>query len=1003
MKKRCYISAFLIVFLSLTGCLAAPDTATAVKAAKSIAATRAEQAPVIDGRLDDACWQNAVTVDNFTKYSQQDSPHPEQTAGRICFDEKNIYLAVECEVADMDYFRAQLAQTGNKFYWQRCGNIQVFFDPGNTGEKFYQYCLHPNGTAVANIPHKRGKQIAPTLPRDVTFKSTLTKTGYIIEAAFPLYMFTPQPGGDKTWGFNLVREHDTSGQGTLSSETYSCWHFTQQHGFMTAGYAAELVIDADLSPYYMKTNIQKLPSPEAPEIAIDVDNNTEKDFSGNLTVTVINPDKKTKTHTKPFSLKTGQNNKIALEHTMSQNEAGSIYETVITNAAEQDVYFARTQSFFAKAIIKDVPFKAREMYLKDYPQYCPTETDLIYNGSLYVSPDRALPRGITYAHGEKTNLLYGKEHDLRLCFEFPEGTEVTGLCMGNGEDARNNAYPTVETFTRQGQKWNRYELKLEYIQNLHHSEGIHHAYFKTNLPVGESSKAYYYMTWTGGRQASQEIRVESISVPKVKPPRNMYVGIWSLGPARLKMLCPNFPEDFKSLGLNAIGLTYYGHIDENSDHIKSYYEYGDPIYKAARDNGIYIYYSEFKPHTPEVQYGHPAYWAGKDPDARAVDINGQTLPWGSAYVVCPSYRGKYYKDALKLLTTHEQLKRWPASLFSIDIEMYGGRGTQVCFCDRCLGLFKDWFAENYPYLEYIDPAALNKEVKRSESFYKEEPLVTTKYPGQYYAWTQFKIEQFADMIAGILNTLKDVVGDVRTAPFDEVIFADWGAIYPGILRQEGAMYGPYTNSEAIKIWAVGAYGPAGLLSDPKHTKKLNEYYMTALDKRIMFYDTPPSSLYEPGASSGFATKPERSKYYLLETTMSGATGILIYHYSGVEGKQLAINAEVFGSLRLIDDITTQGKRIKNLSVEGKDMHARGFQIDDERVVLVGDNYVATDYQEAVLTCPVEETVGVYDLLKRKKLGELTPNNNTIKLVIKDLDDRARFLYIGNNWEERLAW
>jgi hypothetical protein len=259
------------------------------------------------------------------------------------------------------------------------------------------------------------------------------------------------------------------------------------------------------------------------------------------------------------------------------------------------------------------------------------------------------------------------------------------------------------------------------------------------------------------------------------------------------------------------------------------------------------------------------------------------------------------------------------------------------------------------------------------------------------------------MIKGIHDTLSEVIGDVRTAPFDDIRFSDWGAIYPDTLQQEGAMYGPYTNDNAISIWAVGAYGPAGLLADPQHSGKLDKYYMTALGKRVQFYDTAPSSLYEPGQSHGFATKPERSKYYLLETVMSGATGILIYHFSGVEGKQLAINAEVFGCFRLIDDLTTKGKRMTDLTIEGKDMHARGFQIGDERVVLVGDHYVATDSQQAILTCPVDKKVDVYDLLKRKKLGELSPRNPRINLEIKDLDDRARFLYIGNNWEKRSNW
>jgi len=970
---------------------------------KNLTATQTDTPPVIDGKLDDACWAKAAKTGLFTRYTQSESVPPEQTSGQVCFDSENIYVAVQCQVTDMDHFRSRLADIGKTFAWKKCGNIQVFFDPGNLGRNRHQFCLHPNGSVMAHIPHRRGTKIEPALPQDVTFKTSLTETGYVMEAAFPFYMFALQKESSPVWGFNLAREHDTSGQYTASGETYSCWNFTQQHGFIDPEHMGTLTMDTDLSPFYLTTKIDQMPRPNDATLAVYVANKTEMDLSGDVTVNAIFSDGKTQTYTKPVSIKADQEKNIILDQSDSPVKTARTYEAIVTNTSGQAVSFVRQQSFYAEAIIKDLPFKSRQLYLDKYPQYCVQEKDLIYNNRLYLSPDRVLPRGITYAHSEKSNLLYCSEQDIRFCFEFPQGTEVTGMCMGNTEDARGHVFPTIEPFTREGEQWNRYELKLQYIQDRHHSEGIHHVYCKTNLPIGQTAKAYYYLTWKNGRQPAQEIQVESIRVPRVKPPRNIYVGIWGLGPGRLKMLCPNFPEDFTSLGLNTIGLTYYGHIDEDSDDIQSYYEFGEPTYQAAREHGLYVLYNSFKPHTPKVQYGHPAYWAARDESARAKNINGQTLPWGAAYVVCPSYRGQYYKEALQLLTTHEQLKRWPASLFNMDIEMYGGRGTQVCFCERCIRLHKDWFSKNYPYLEYIDPVSLNREVKRSENIYTEEATVTTKYPGQYYAWTQFKIEQFSDMIEGIHDTLSDVIGNVRTAPFDDIVFAEWGAIYPDTLQQEGAMYGPYTNDNSISIWAVGAYGPAGLLADPQHSGKLDKYYMTALGKRVQFYDTAPSSLYEPGQSHGFATKPERSKYYLLETVMSGATGILIYYFSGVEGKQLAINAEVFGSFRLIDDLTTKGKRMTNLTVEGKDMHARGFQVGNERVVLVGDHYVATDSQQAILTCPVEKKVDVYDLLKRKKLGELSPQNPRINLVIKDLDDRARFLYIGNNWKKRSTW
>jgi len=54
----------------------------------------------------------------------------------------------------------------------------------------------------------------------------------------------------------------------------------------------------------------------------------------------------------------------------------------------------------------------------------------------------------------------------------------------------------------------------------------------------------------------------------------------------------------------------------------------------------------------------------------------------------------------------------------------------------------------------------------------------------------------------------------------------------------------------------------------------------------------------------------------------------------------------------------------------------------------------------VLTCPVEHKCEVYDLLRRTKLGAITPDQPSIELTIDRLDDRARFLYIGDRWEQR---
>jgi hypothetical protein len=654
-------------------------------------------------------------------------------------------------------------------------------------------------------------------------------------------------------------------------------------------------------------------------------------------------------------------------------------------------------AFEAAAIIKDGPFYTRQLYHDNCPKAIVKEADFIYNHSLYVSPDHIVPRGITYRHNAKRKWFETKDLDARLIFEMPQGVEVVGLRQGEGLAPGTIVRPEVREFAEAGKTWKRYELRPSHITNAPERTAVHMLYFKATIPAGSVSQGRYHLKWKGGQQKPRSIRIESITIPKVKPPKKFFVGIWHMETADVKLMFPNFPEDFTSIGLNTISLYYVGHWKDNTEKLKEFYEFGDPVYQAARKAGLFVFYNNFFPWAIQSQYGIRN-WVKGDPSARALDITGKTVPNYTGYVLCPSYRGKYYQEAIGRLKTFSQLKRWPASYFNMDMEIYGGRGRHVCFCQRCVAAFAKWFRKRHPNLDYIDPFTLNRQVTRPKPG-SGDYAVTTKYPGHYQAWVDFKIEQFADMWKSMRQTIGQTIGNVRTAPFDEVTLADWAAIYPTTLQREDSSYGLYTAKNGIQLYAVGAYGPAGLMYQENFEKFVDLYYRQFGIRRSM-YDSSPTSGYG-WSGPGIATKPERTKYYLLETAMNGLQGMLLYTYNGFEGKQMAINAMVFDSFRLVDDLITEGERINDLKVAGKEMHARGFKIGDERLVLVGDNYVATDRREAVLTCPVTKKAEVYDILKREKLGELDPAKPQITLVIKGLYDRARFLYVGSRWTERL--
>ncbi len=95
---HCSIAASL--FLSSLA-PAQPDSPARPPVAPSFAAVRTSEPPIIDAKLDDACWSAAAVITEFTQVDPQEgAPPSERTELRVCFDERNLYLAVVCYDAD---------------------------------------------------------------------------------------------------------------------------------------------------------------------------------------------------------------------------------------------------------------------------------------------------------------------------------------------------------------------------------------------------------------------------------------------------------------------------------------------------------------------------------------------------------------------------------------------------------------------------------------------------------------------------------------------------------------------------------------------------------------------------------------------------------------------------------------------------------------------------------------------------------------------------------------
>jgi hypothetical protein len=120
-------------------------------------------APIVDGNLDDACWKDAPRVTDFVKLGTE-QPAALQTIVRIAHDDRNFYLAVECLDDQPDKIKADI-KTRDGPVWLD-DSIEVFITPHNApilkqypkNSRYFHFIVNPAGTQFDEI----GRGIAET-------------------------------------------------------------------------------------------------------------------------------------------------------------------------------------------------------------------------------------------------------------------------------------------------------------------------------------------------------------------------------------------------------------------------------------------------------------------------------------------------------------------------------------------------------------------------------------------------------------------------------------------------------------------------------------------------------------------------------------------------------------------------------------------------------------------------------------------------------------------------
>ena len=264
---------------------------------------------------------------------------------------------------------------------------------------------------------------------------------------------------------------------------------------------------------------------------------------------------------------------------------------------------------------------------------------------------------------------------------------------------------------------------------------------------GTVERGYYWAEWgEGQRQAEQELAIEVLAVPEVKPPKKMPVYI-SL-PSDMAEVWLKSGADPTRLGINLIDIWPYtrGNSASGMQSVRN-------ILAMAQPLGL------------DISAWGGDWWfesAKKDPEAQTISLQGEASQFG-----CPTYRGKFYQE---LLDHGRLLVDLGVRRHVFDPEYYRSAPEKLCYCQRCCDEFAVWLQNKHSELPQSDPRR-----------FMQADAPDTELRA---AWLEFRAASYAGMFSGYRKAMEEHIAAKH--PEDN---AFWMLIMNAYHRGREAFYG----------------------------------------------------------------------------------------------------------------------------------------------------------------------------------------------------------------------
>ncbi len=183
------------------------------------------EGPTVDGRVEDAEWSAATPFSSFTQQEPDEGrPATERTEVRVLLSRQHLYVAVTS--FDREPEKIVVSQSRRDADLNDTDSIQILLDTFDDGQNAFVFGTNPfgieydgqvmgegqagrsGGGGGGGGGGSQGGQVAgfnANWDADWTVRARTTERGWEAEFAIPLKTLRYQPGEERTWGINVMR------------------------------------------------------------------------------------------------------------------------------------------------------------------------------------------------------------------------------------------------------------------------------------------------------------------------------------------------------------------------------------------------------------------------------------------------------------------------------------------------------------------------------------------------------------------------------------------------------------------------------------------------------------------------------------------------------------------------------------------------------------------------------------------------------------------------------